>query len=220
MPKDEALSAKLPVEPGTPLLVDLAGVATRLNCEFAGMEQDRCLIVRLPLVGNKKLPVKDEASATVRFVSQGNVYGFRTRVIGHFQKGPLDYVFLDFPSQVETVELRQGSRISCMWPAKLQVAGGSHEGIVVDIGLGGVSFIVPLAEGQNPPGVNLGELVSLKASLLGLEGTHSIRCQVRNLNVDSNRLALGLEFASIEPQLLDQIKGYVRTVSQFMAGGI
>ncbi len=207
---------RLPVEPGMPLVVDLHGVAKRLNCTFAGLQADQCLIVRLPILPDRELGVKDDGKATVRFISSGRVFGFRSRVAGHYHKDPLSFVFLDYPAKVEVVELRKGQRINCLWPASVLMGANTCGGIVVDIGPGGVSFMHPITAGKQPPPVKLGDLVTLRVSLMGLEGTQSIRCQVRNLKLDSAHLALGLEFANIEPELLAQIKSYVETVTNML----
>lgn len=206
----------LPVEPGMALVVDLDGVAKRLNCSFAGLQPDQCLIVRMPILPDRALKIKDGGGATVRFISAGRVFGFRSQVAGYYTKDPLSFVFLDYPEKVEVVELRKGQRISCLWPGSVLLGARSCEGIVVDIGPGGVSFMHPLPAGGQPPQVSLGDLVTLRVRLMGLEGIQSIRCQVRNLKVDGSHLALGLEFAHAEPKLLSQIKSYVETVTAML----
>ncbi|MGD9123985.1 MAG: flagellar brake protein, partial [Desulfarculaceae bacterium] len=107
MEEETSSGVRLPSETGAPLLITVEGVEEPLKCVFAGIEENQYLIVRMPQAAVGTWQVKEGSTVTVRFISQGMVYGFHTGVKGKYAAGPLRFLFLDFPQSVETHNLRK-----------------------------------------------------------------------------------------------------------------
>lgn len=200
------------LEPGTPLRINLEGSADQFNCVLAGIQENEYIIVRLPLNTGIVWRVDEGATVTVRLVSSGTAYGFKAGVVGRYSKGPLRFLFITYPTRVEVYNLRNERRIQCYLPSQVVAGGQKLEGVVVDISSSGVKLIHRLEDARETAPINLGDQVSLKCPLLGMEGIQTIRCQVRNLHWDSSRLELGLSFQDLESIAAETIRRYVDTV--------
>jgi c-di-GMP-binding flagellar brake protein YcgR len=198
--------------PGTPLRISLEGAAEQFNCVLAGIQEQEYLIVRLPLNAGMVWRVDEGSTVTVRLVSSGAAYGFKAGLVGRYSKGTLRFLFLSFPSQVESYNLRTERRIQSYLPSQVAAGRQKLEGVVVDISCSGVKFIHREGEEQELVPINLGDMVELKCALLGMEGIQTISCQVRNLHWDSARLELGLSFRDLDDSISRTIRAYVDTV--------
>ena len=204
------------LEPGTPLRINLEGSVDQFNCVLAGIQEKEYIIVRLPLNAGMVWRVDEGATITVRLVSSGAAYGFKAGLVGRYSKGALRFLFLSYPTRVETFNLRTERRIQCYLPSQVESAGQVLEGVVVDVSSSGVKFIHRLVEGRELPPINLGDVVTLKCALLGIEGVQTISCQARNLHWDASRLELGLSFQDLESAIAESIRSYVDTVWELL----
>jgi c-di-GMP-binding flagellar brake protein YcgR len=205
-----------PLESGTPVRLSLGGAKEQLPCTLAGSQEDEFLIIRLPVNAGLVWRMAEGDSVTVRLFSSGAVYGFVSGVAGRYSKGPLRFLFLTYPKSVEAINLRQEKRIQCYLPAQVVAGDQKIKGIVSDLSSGGVRFTHRLDEDQELTPMNLGDLVNLRCSLLGVEGMQTQRCQIRNLNWDSSRLELGLAFQNTEGHIAESIRQYVDSVWDFI----
>ena len=218
MPEDKPV--KLPAELGTPLMVKLAKIADQLKCTLVGVDENSSLVVRLPAPVNNGWNIQEQMGCVVRFISNGTVYGFNTFVQGKLIKDPLRLMFIAFPTSLEILNLRQSKRIACHLPAVITVDSVDMQGLALDIGSGGVSFVHKLPDPDaDPPNIYLGMEIPLRISLWGLAGEQTIICQVRNLNLSSESLALGMSFLKAEDAVSQCITGYVNKASACLDEG-
>ena len=210
-------NVQLPVEIGTPLMVNLFQITDQLKCILAGVEKDKSLIVQLPSMVNSSWNIQEQMGATVRFVSQGSVFGFNSYVQGKLIKDSMRFLFLAFPTSLEIVNLRQSQRIECHLPARLTVESRELEGVVLDIGIGGASFLHKLPDPEaEPPNIHLGMEVSLDCALWGLPGEQSMVCQVRKIHLGADSLFLGMSFVNGDDQISQCISCYVEKVTSLL----
>ena len=211
----------LSLELDTPLLLEAETVRGRIKSIFAGMQKDNCLMVRLPLGEGLGAKFNDGTLVTVRYLAGGQVVGFRSPVVGKYLKGPLRFLFLAYPQEVETQNLRQSARLPGYVPAQVLVEGRELEGMVTDIGKGGMRFLHRFdQEPPNPPQVAPGQSLLLRCALFGLTGPREMECLVRNFSSDGTCLQLGVEFRHLEPELREQIERYVDQVSALLEDAI
>ena len=216
-----SMKPSIPAEPGTKLMLHLDGVSEQIKCVLVGVEPGSSLIVQLPVTLGESWMLDESCNCVVRFVSHGTVYGFSSYVQGKYMRHPLRFLFLAFPGNLETVNLRSSRRIPCHLPAKLVVDGKNHDGVLVDIGSGGASFMHKALESgtgspPEPPTVYLGMEVSLICALWGLPGEQKIRCEVRNFNINSSTLAVGMSFGDAQEKIISCIEEYVAKVQNVM----
>jgi c-di-GMP-binding flagellar brake protein YcgR len=206
---------RLSLEPGLPLMMQTDESAEQFRAFFVGMQEDLCLVVRLPLNVDVGWQLSDGAQITAKFLSFGTVYGFHSELLGKYFKGPLRFLFLSCPNDVEKVEIRKHFRVNCLVPATVVASGGSIQGMINDIGLGGMRFVHHFKD-TNPPEIKNGDKLMVRCLMLGMNGVQEVDCLVRNAEQSPFRLTLGLGFESLEGQLQEAIRGYVNRVVRLM----
>jgi c-di-GMP-binding flagellar brake protein YcgR len=206
---------RLSLEPGLPLMMQTDEASEQFKAFFVGMQEDLCLVVRLPLNVGVGWQLSDGSQVTTKFLSYGTVYGFHSEILGKYFKPPLRFLFLSCPSDVEKVEIRKHFRVNCLVPATVVAEGGAIQGMVNDIGLGGLRFVHHYGE-KSPPEIKNGDTVTVRCLMLGLTGVQEIVCQVRNAEQNPFRLTLGLGFGGIQAEIQEAIRGYVNRVVRLM----
>lgn len=206
---------RLSLEPGLPLMMQTDESAEQFRAFFVGMQEDLCLVVRLPLNVGLGWQLSEGAQVTAKFLSFGTVYGFHSEILGKYFKTPFRFLFLSCPADVEKVEIRKHFRVNCLVPATVVAAGGSIQGMISDIGLGGLRFTHHFKE-ATPPEIKNGDKLTVRCLMLGLTGVQEVSCLVRNVEQSPFRLVLGLGFESLEGQIQEAIRGYVNRVVRLM----
>lgn len=202
---------RLALEPGMPLMVQTDESAEQFRVFFVGVQEDLCLVVRLPLNVGVGWQLGDGSQVTAKFLSGGTVYGFHAEIMGKYFKTPLRFLFLSCPADVEKVEIRKHFRVSCLVPATVETAAGAFKGMITDIGLGGMRVVHHFKD-TPPPEISAGDKLTVRCLVLGLAGVREMACLVRNVEQTSTRLSLGLGFDELEGELLEAVRGYVNRV--------
>jgi c-di-GMP-binding flagellar brake protein YcgR len=217
MASDQENTPKMLAEPGTVLMIKITGVPEQLKCSLVGVEENSSLVVRLPLTVSETWKLSDQTGCVVRFLSQGTVYGFKSHILGKYVKDPLRFLFLAFPDDLEVHNLRNSQRITCHLPGSLKVGQKSLDGLIQDMGTGGISFVHKLASPEaDVPSMHLEQKVILVCSLWGMQGEQQINCQVRNFNLDNDSLTVGMSFTGDNGEILDLIQEHVSRVQSLL----
>jgi c-di-GMP-binding flagellar brake protein YcgR len=215
VPGDEAI--KLPFEPGNSLMIKLPKITEQLKCTLVGVDPNISLIVRLPSVVNNGWNIQEQMGCVVRFLAEGIVFGFNTYVLAKLIKEPLRYLFLAYPSSLEQVKLRKSKRVLCHLPARLTADSSKLDGVILDVGAGGLSFVHMLGDPQAPaPNIHLGMEITISMALWGASGEHEIKCQVRNINMEAEQLSMGLSFTQKSQEAIQLVIQYVDRVSSLL----
>lgn len=222
---EEALSpeasVQTPIEnlrlgPGTPVLVTTSGFSEQLKCLLVGLQEGKYLILRLPLMAGLDSQIPEGELITMRYLSQGMVFGFRSNIMGKYARGPLRFLFTSYPSQVESHNLRKAQRVPCYVPATLQLGKISLEGVILDVSTGGIRFHYVMGPDVKLPGIAVGQELTIKSALLGKEGVFDLPCRVANLIQDRDRLTMGMCFTREKGEPLDTIHSYVAKVLELI----
>lgn len=193
---------------GSGVQVELVGLENRVTGIFVGMELGKYLIVRLPLKSGiqNKLNIKNRI--TIRFVVGGAIYGFHSRIINCIMS-PMLLVLLKFPEDIENVTLRKHQRVICFFPVTLSHQGTSYKGHIIDISQGGCRMLFECDEGSCPQALDVDSIKDIDFNILGTAGTHSVRCQIKNLHRDGETLTVGARFDSMDFAVRTAIENYV-----------
>ncbi len=202
---------RLALEPGLPLMLRADESAEQFRAYFVGLHEENCLVLRLPPNVGVGWQLGDGSLVTAKFLNLGAVYGFRSEILGKYFKAPLRFLFLSMPLHVEKVEIRKHFRVSCILPATVEAPGASTQGMVTDVGLGGMRFECHTRE-KAPSDIKEGDRVTLRCLMLGMAGVQEIPCLVRGVRQDSTRSSLGLGFDDLAPEILEAVRGYVNRV--------
>ena len=169
----------------------------RIASDLVGMVHFEYLIVRLPWVPGLRSRLVGGASATVRFVHEGELCGFQTQILTHVAK-PALLIFLQYPEVIEKMALRQHKRLQCALPAQFHSRRGDAQGVIGDLSRGGCRLAFD-ARGQldlrqTVVGDTLVVRISLSADGLPL----AVTCTVRSVEAEPNRMLLGISFTEAD----------------------
>lgn len=165
---------------------------------FVGMEVGHYLLVKLPLIpdiGNK-LYVKNHI--VIRYVHGGNVYGFRSTLVGLIRE-PARLAVLAYPESVESLNLRKEERFACLLPGVLRAVDAGEEAVgwegrLTDLSGGGCSFEILLPAGSVLPELKIGTLMRLQFRLQDDSQAIDAHAELRTVHKDQNQARLGLKF--------------------------
>ncbi len=191
LPPDEAR-----LRPGTDLLLKFGDLKGDFKTKLVGVLPFECIITTLPRIANAGALLQPDAPLTIRYMVEGTVYGFHSRVIGHIQR-PLPLLFAAYPQRLDRFELRKTTRLNCFMPATLHSAHGGFRAYVVDLSAGGCRVNCPRNEHSEATAVGDGVLLELPLA----EGCALVlaRGEVRNRLHEDRLLSLGIAFSSVEP---------------------
>lgn len=192
--------SRLSLEIGTRMAVTIGsqkGDDGRVASDLVGMVHFEYLILRLPWVPGLRSRLVGGASATVRFVNQGELCGFQVSILTHIAKPSL-LLFIEYPDVLEKLALRQHKRLQCALPVQVHSRRGDAQGVVADLSRGGCRMAVDV-RGQQSLRQTVGEDVIVLRVPLSSDGLPvAVTCTVRSVDIDASRMLLGLSFTEAD----------------------
>jgi hypothetical protein len=209
---------------GTPLQIEIEGISAKLNSVAVGWLPENYLIMRQPASGFGSISSKlfKGNGITVRYITGGDAFAFRTEVLGSSDSPKL--IFVAFPQRVVRHALRVNKRILCYLPAELFKETGTSElipdtlyGIVSDISLSGCAFEMTKGGGETGlTDVRVEDPVKLRIQFPGREKMVEFSGHVRRAQRDGKRLNLGIRFHKGTGEPRDEIAEYVGSMEKFL----
>jgi len=207
---------KFPVEIGTRMIVsidDLVNTDERIAADFIGVVHFEYLILRLPWVPGIRTRLVNGITVTVRLVSNGELCGFHAPIIAH-TVNPALIVFLEYPSTIEKLALRQHKRFRCILPVQLHSPHGNAKGVIIDMSRSGCRVAVDTGDCQALRQTVLEDKLTLLAPLTHDGVLTSASCTVRNVSSESDQLQLGLSFTETDKKFWDVLDAFLGTVEE------
>lgn len=212
---DKDQGARLNIELGCQVSIQVEGMKERLTSYLVGMLLNSYLIIKTPsIVGIGDL-FPTGGSVVVRYIYLGEVFGFRSTVLGSTTL-PFKIIFLSYPEAIEKINLRKKPRISCYIPASLSYRDLELKGIIENINSDGCKFTTQDAENPEAQLISIEGDIQLSFPLFGLEGIKEFHGIIRNKNCDSKRIELGIEFKKMDVEISNMIDSYVEKVKEHM----
>lgn len=221
MPKARTKVAQIHAESmhiplGTRLLIEPAGLGDRFKSMFIGMERNRFLIAKIPRVPGVGEHLYVEKPVTVRYLHEGNVYGFETKIL-NVAMSPFRLLFLQYPYMLETLNLRNSQRLDCYLPATIKLGQDWYEGMILNISAGGCQLAMESKQGRKLPPVTADDQVMLEFKMFGTDQPIMIGGTARNVNLTgNNRLAMGVKFDDLSEYAEKIISDYLRSVAEYL----
>lgn len=188
---------RLSLDIGTRMAVSLGmqqqGDAGRIAADLVGMVHFEYLILRLPWVPGLRSRLVNGASATVRFVSNGDLCGFQTQIVTHIAKPSL-LLFIEYPEVIEKLALRQHKRVHCALPVQMHSRRGDAQGVIADLSMGGCRMAVDVRGQQGLRQTVVDDALVLRVPLTSGGIPLAVTCTVRSVDIDVSRMQLGLAF--------------------------
>lgn len=182
----------------------------RIAADLVGMVHFEYLILRLPWVPGLRSRLVGGATATVRFVSQGELCGFQAPIITHIPKPSL-LVFIEYPQVVEKLALRQHKRVNCALPVQLHSRRGDAQGVIADLSQGGCRMVIDVRGQQGLRQSVADDVVVLRVPLNSDGMPLAVTCTVRSVELDANKLLLGLAFTEADKEFWSALELFLTT---------
>ena len=207
-------NAPLAIDLGCPLFLQCKGQKDRFKSRLIGFLPGEYLIIATPNVPGIRNILTAYEGVLVRYIHQGEVFGFRADVIGSIT-APFHLTFLACPARVERINLRKAPRIDCHIPATLTAGKQSFSGMILDISIAGCRFSTR-SEDCSTFQAALDTSVTLAFLQLGKEDEAVVKGTVKNIHQDGRRLNLGILFSNPEPSFCDRVSAYIEEVSGYL----
>lgn len=134
---------RLNMDLGTALQIEIQGLDAKIKTKLIGMESWEYLIIKAPVgyagIRNKMV---EGNKVIVRYVQEGNVYGFEAFILAVIDK-PTSLLVIDYPKVVAEKTLRKSERKDCYINCMIEINGQETEGALVDISTTGCRCIAP-----------------------------------------------------------------------------
>lgn len=215
--------AALGIQLSTPMLIEPQGMGDRFKTEFIGMGRGQFIVARLPRMAGVTEHLYVEKKVTVRYVFQGNVYGFESEVLWT-QVTPFRLLFLRYPDTVEILNLRKCQRVDCYLPVKIGVGEGvgedggqysEYEGMILNLSCGGCQLVVDSAP-EGGLNIKVDSELTLEFKMVGADKTTRVKGKAKNVNLNKNRSYLGVMFDGVPDEVRDAIENYVSNVTEYL----
>jgi len=198
------------IERGTKVQLVFPGDEERVCGIMVGLFPEAYLILSIPFTSAMKKKAKKKHVVTGRYVHCGTVYGFRAMVMNYIVD-PASLLFLEYPAQVEVLELRREPRVPCLFPATVGREGEPpRTAIICDISPSGCRVSLR-GTGASPEGGQFepGERVKLDFYAIETKNGYSIYTEVTNAFCRDGVLHLGLRFDAVHRSFRKAITHFV-----------
>lgn len=204
---------RLSLDIGTRMAVTIGsqqGAGGRIASDLVGIVHFEYLILRLPWVPGLRSRLVGGATATVRFVSDGELCGFQSPILTHIAKPSL-LLFLEYPEVVEKLALRQHKRVHCALPVQLHSRRGDAHGVIADLSRGGCRMAIDVRGQQGLRQTVVEDVMVLRVPLNSEGIPLAVTCTVRSVETDTNRMRLGLSFTEADNEFWTALEGFLTT---------
>lgn len=185
---------RLNLELGTKLLVTLEDHGTPIKALLTGMEPDAYLVIRLPEATVVSDNLGEESHLKIRYVSWGDVYGFKSKIIGHFYKDDILLLIISYPGRIKSFDMRKEERIESYIPAKLTLAGEHYHGCVMDLSPNGCRFDYNKKSKKHRHDFSHNDKVQLSFKLPGQDQAQLFAGLINDIRKDEPTLSLVIKF--------------------------
>jgi Tfp pilus assembly protein PilZ len=184
---------------GIPVFVELVQKKRRLRAQakVIGWSPKQALITTLPM-DNRMLIIPTGTELIVRYLLDGTVYGFVTRLL-HKQQGPLGMWLLEYPEVVEVKNLRRSPRIPLY--LKAHTADG-EEWDMLDISNFGAAMATEETQ-------FLGDEVELSFSLPDGSEIANLKSKIMRVNYSDQESIIGVSFDENDHEHLGRVRAYI-----------
>lgn len=194
---DESHKQHLQIDLGVKIVMEPEGKQTRWNGLLVGMEPDHYLILRVPALAEAGKILESNPRLVCRYIYEGNVYQFRTRVVGQVM-APIKLLFVHFPRKHQVLNLRKHPRIDCFLPAFAGVQDSKIQGVLLDISMGGCQFTAKNSAGAPLSELPIGSLIEIRTTLFGEQQDLPFAGTVKHVKVDREKTTLGIAFDQLD----------------------
>jgi hypothetical protein len=194
--------------PGLPLSIELP-LLEKIRCAsfFRGSKEHQYVLIDHPLHNGFPARMEENKSCVVRFISEGNVFGFSGHILSVIRH-PFPLVFLTYPNQLESINLRTTPR----YPVRIEAsyAHQPQEGSAPESGTG---LIINISEGgcllEGKDFFDPGSRLTLSFTIPPQEPVQELEVEVKRVKKRDEQAHLGLTFITPSESNARKINDYL-----------
>jgi c-di-GMP-binding flagellar brake protein YcgR len=204
---------------GTQVELELDGVMAKLKSVCVGALPEDCLIFKYPnTTGFGPVTHKffDGNKITVRYVDRGNVFAFQSELLGSVTT-PVKLIFVAYPEMIVRHKLRKVQRVDYPLFAEVDVKHERFEGLIKDISVRGCRLsIVAQPASQVLPSIEVGQMLSIRCALSGIDQPTTIAAQVKSVQRGDQRVTIGTAFQDIDFEVRDRLASFISGIQKML----
>ena len=185
-------SQRLFIELGTTLLLEPEDPERGVSSQLIGMNVGKYLIVQMAAQNWEKSPLTPGDPLKVKYILSDDVFGFNSHIIRTIQD-PDYLLFLKYPQDVESCNIRAKKRVECFLPIQIRMGKDCIEAVIININKNGclcmVDNSIPLECFKTTP-------VTLQLAYGQFESL-SIKGEIRSSRVDGSQTRFGILFDNL-----------------------
>jgi len=204
------------IELGNEVHFEIEQIDRRFKSILIGMKPGEYLIFELPrdaFSGNNKSIFFSGNSIIVRYLHDGTVFGFQSKIIDALS-APRKLLFIEHPKIIARYELRSKKRVDCFLPAKIEIMDKEKQGVLTNISEKGCRYQIKALKSEQLPSVQIDENLTLKFQFAGVEGEKPVSGKIKNIKKDEREMVLGIEFHEISPEVQNMINQYISNIEE------
>jgi c-di-GMP-binding flagellar brake protein YcgR len=134
---------------------------------------------------------------------------------------PMRLLFIAFPTSIARRSLRSTRRVECYLPADMyseKIKDGDivRDGIILDISISGCNFTMVRGSAEQVlPEVRMNDAIQLHVQLPGMEEKIALAGTIRNIQRDSQRISLGVQFNDVDEERKNRLLEFISTLEKF-----
>ena len=206
-------SPHLNIELASDLFLKIDDIKGFFPSYLIGIKPEVFIIIKTPTIISSEDLISKGTSMVVRYTYLGDVYRFKTTVLGANEK-PFKVTYLSYPDMVEKIEYRDSPRVSSYIPASLEYKNTKVKGIITDISVAGCKFRTDAVDQLEDILIKKEGDVILHFPILSLDGIQEFQGKIKKIEFD-NDLALGVGFSKIDEASRDIIASYVESTLDY-----
>jgi c-di-GMP-binding flagellar brake protein YcgR len=202
---------------GTQVELELDGVMAKLKSVCVGAVPEDCLIFKYPNItdfGSVTHKLFEGNKITVRYVERGNVFTFQSELLG-FVTTPVKLIFVTYPEMIIRHSLRKVQRVDYPLFAEVDVNHERFEGLIKDISIRGCRLsIIAQPASQILPSIEVGQMLSVRCALSGIEAPTIITAQVKSVQREGQKITIGSAFHDIDSEVHDKLASFISGIQK------
>jgi len=209
----------LPISFGTSVLVEITNLKLRIKSLMVGIEHGRYIIIRISeqdLIGNFRSEAVLESPMIIRYLHNGVIYGFKTRVINVVSR-PAKLFFVEYPDSVEEFSVRTKSRYECVLPASTMFGNDIVDMIIIDISREGCQAMIKLPEQKRDELyglIQVNKKIEMKVQFPGSDGKYDLTGTIRNVGKEPEKIILGVLFEGFAPATKERLDRFLSLMAE------
>lgn len=186
-------SQRLFIELGTSLRLEPEDPDRAISSELIGMQVGKYLIVQMADRSWEKSCLKSGELLKVKYLLSDDVFGFNSHIIRTI-KDPDYLLFLEYPKEVESCNIRSKKRVDCFLPVRLSLDETCLNGVIVNLNKNGCLCMV-----DNCPPLDCCRMTPVVLQLpYGQFETLSIKGDIRSSQLEGSQTRFGILFDNLD----------------------